>query len=145
MTDEDVDMPTPRTTDADDTDALDDKPEKPKKKNKKAAKKPKARSGKKSKKKKVEKKKKRKPAAKTTGKEAVKPRKGTAKDLVIQMLKDGEQTRESLAEAIIKHKLTTNKSPEKVKNYVSVMLSNLKNRENYDLDTGKRGVYHINK
>ena len=60
------------------------------------------------------------------------------------MLKKAEQTRDSLAEAIIKNNLTTNKSAEKVKNYVSVMLTTLK-REGIKLETGKRGVYRIKK
>jgi len=73
-----------------------------------------------------------------------KARKGTAKELVIKLLNQKSQTRDSLAEAIIESKLTANKTAEKVKNYVSVMLSNLK-REGTKLDTGKRGVYRIKK
>ena len=71
-----------------------------------------------------------------------KTRKGTAKSLVIDMLKEKECTRDELAEAIIAKDLTQNTSVEKVKNYVSVMLSNLK-RENKNLEVLRRGVYKI--
>jgi len=70
-------------------------------------------------------------------------RHGTAKDLVLNLLRKGEYNREDLAQAIIKKGLS-DKKIDKVKNYVSVMLSNLK-KERVGLKVLERGLYTINK
>lgn len=72
------------------------------------------------------------------------PKKQTAKSLVIELLKQKAQTRDSLAEAIIANDLTKNKNPTNVKNYVSVMITNLK-KEDIGLEVVERGVWKISK
>jgi hypothetical protein len=78
----------------------------------------------------------------TPKKAKVSARKGTAKALVIDMLREKPQTRDTLAEAIIANQLTRNNNVQNVKNYVSVMISTLKS-EGIGLTTVARGKWTI--
>lgn len=72
-----------------------------------------------------------------------KTRDGTAKALVIELLKKGPQTRESLAKAILAKGLTKSTTLTKVKNYASVIISMLKSKDKLNVVTLERGKYII--
>lgn len=67
----------------------------------------------------------------------------TQKLLVWEKLKEGPQTRESLAKFIIDSKLSKNTNMKKVKSYVSVILSMLKKKHNVNIVSVKPGTYEI--
>jgi hypothetical protein len=61
--------------------------------------------------------------------------------LVISMLREKPQTRDTLSKAIRKAGLGKDKSDKDIKNYISVMLTKLKTK--YVIKSPKRGVYFI--
>lgn len=73
-------------------------------------------------------------------------RKGTDHDLVLAMLREGSQTQEALARAIIeKSDKRSEDDLKKVKNWVSVIIWNLKNKKGCAIVSPKRGVYELEK
>jgi hypothetical protein len=69
-----------------------------------------------------------------------KQKKGTAVDLVIQLLQQSPQTKVGLATAIIDNKLSKNTKIENVVNYVSVMLTKIKKKYNLKTSDGKYSI-----
>jgi hypothetical protein len=67
----------------------------------------------------------------------------TAKKLVWDLLKEGEQTRSSLAQALIDNKLTKHTTVKKTKAYVSVILSNLKKKNGVKIESVEPGRYRL--
>lgn len=67
----------------------------------------------------------------------------TAKKLVWDLLKKEEQTRSSLAQALIDHKLTKHTTAKKAKAYVSVILSNLKKKHDVKIENVEPGRYRL--
>jgi hypothetical protein len=72
-----------------------------------------------------------------------KGRERTAKQLVFELLSRGAYSRDKLAAKIIKAGLTGNKDEEKVKNYVSVMLSQMKKKDGIPLVKTPDGKFRI--
>jgi len=70
-------------------------------------------------------------------------KKGDKVRLLVKLLKEGEQTRESLAQAIIDAGLSKTGVLAKEKNYVSVMLNTVKKSKKYTFAPEKWGVYQI--
>ena len=67
----------------------------------------------------------------------------SAKQLIANLLREGEQTRDSLAQAIIDHGLSKHDSIPKVKKYVSVALSLLKKRDGLNIESVEPGRYRL--
>ena len=70
-------------------------------------------------------------------------KKGDKVRLLVKLLKEGEQTRDTLAQAMIDAGLSKTGSLEKEKNYVSVMLNTVKKSGKHKFAPEKRGAYQI--
>ena len=91
----------------------------------------------------VEEKKVAKKTTKETKKGEKKMKNGTIKQLVWDMLKRGACTRDDLAKAAIAKEMTDSREVSKVKNYISVVLHQLKKKEGVNIVTLKPGTYKI--
>lgn len=67
----------------------------------------------------------------------------SAKQVVVDLLKSGEQTKDTLASAIMKQFPDRSDSLDKVKNYVGVILSNLRNHDGLSIVSPTKGTYLV--
>lgn len=67
----------------------------------------------------------------------------TAKQMVIDLLRKGPQTRDSLAQALLDNKLTAKRDIKKVKSFISVMLILLRKKDKINVVTLSPGKYII--